>query len=163
MAFLDVQSEPAAGKRYEIDRDETRIGRSADNELAIDDASVSSRHCAVLRDGRRFTLRDLGSTNGTRLNGAVVREQRLNPGDVFSVGSVDVRIEGEDIEPYDPTQPKPGERPLSTVKRGPTDTVRTLPVFNVRRSKRWLAVLLGVLLAVGVIGAMALFLYRLFG
>jgi len=162
MAFLEVQSGAEAGTRYEIDRDETRIGRLSDNEVTIDDASVSSRHCTVLRDGRRFTLRDLGSTNGTHLNGAAVREQRLSPGDIFAAGSVEVRIDGEDIEPYNPTQPKPGERPLSAVKRGPTDTVRTEPVFDVRTSKRWLAVLLGVLLALGVLGAMALFAYRLF-
>ncbi len=65
-----------------------RIGRGADNDLALDDPCFSRHHCHIEVSGRRATLVDLGSTNGTLLNGQTVQRQRLQPGDEIVIGSL---------------------------------------------------------------------------
>lgn len=67
----------------------TRIGRGTDATLRVDDAGVSRAHAEVLL-GREVLLRDLGSTNGTYVNGVQVREQVLHDGDVIRLGSTSV-------------------------------------------------------------------------
>lgn len=75
------------------------IGRHPDNHICIADDDVSSRfHCVIEPDGDgRYILKDLGSRNGTRLNGEMVGESFLNPGDVIAVGkhTFEVRAEQE--------------------------------------------------------------------
>lgn len=63
------------------------LGRDPANQVAIDDVSVSRRHCMIARDGERFIIRDLGSHNGTFVNGSAVEERVLNNGDRISIGS----------------------------------------------------------------------------
>lgn len=68
------------------------IGRAPDNTLTIDDASVSSHHAKLEPAGEGYTLTDLGSTNGTRLNGGQLKENEahvLNAGDKIRFGKVD--------------------------------------------------------------------------
>jgi pSer/pThr/pTyr-binding forkhead associated (FHA) protein len=71
------------------------IGRSSENDLPLDaDEFTSSRHARVepRRDG--VWIEDVGSTNGTFLNGAqLTRPRRLSPGDVIRVGETDLRFE----------------------------------------------------------------------
>ena len=65
------------------------IGRGADNTIVLDDDSVSGHHAEVfIRDGQHF-LRDLESTNGTRVNGQAITETVLNNGDVICFGSIE--------------------------------------------------------------------------
>jgi len=59
----------------------------------LDDPNVSRRHAQVRREGDAVLVVDLGSTNGTRVNGVPVREHRLVPGDVISVGTTALRFE----------------------------------------------------------------------
>ena len=68
MAFLRIIAGSQKGQKFEIDRDKVVIGRAPENVVAVDDAAMSGQHCAVLREGRKYTLKDLDSTNGTRLN-----------------------------------------------------------------------------------------------
>ena len=63
------------------------LGRRADSDLQIQDASVSSRHCELRFDGHVWTINDLNSRNGIRVNGDVVQKRRLQVGDVIIVGS----------------------------------------------------------------------------
>ena len=61
----------------------------------VADPSVSRRHAQLRRDGKRWLLRDLGSRNGTRLNGARVTEEiEVRPGDQLSLGGVCYRLGG---------------------------------------------------------------------
>jgi len=74
------------------------IGRSSEVELQIDDASVSRRHCSLERRGGGWWVIDLGSANGTRVNGELLKEPReLRHGDRLRVGSVDLRFEASDL------------------------------------------------------------------
>jgi pSer/pThr/pTyr-binding forkhead associated (FHA) protein len=84
MAFLRIMSGDVKGKKFDVDRDEVVVGRAPENVVTIEDPAVSSHHCAVLRAGKRFTLKDMNSTNGTRLNNVLVKEHRLSPKDVIT-------------------------------------------------------------------------------
>ncbi len=68
---------------------ETGIGRDAANEIVLGAARVSRRHCAVRGDGEAWTVFDLGSANGTRVNGEAVvgaAGRTLSDGDLLEVG-----------------------------------------------------------------------------
>jgi pSer/pThr/pTyr-binding forkhead associated (FHA) protein len=63
------------------------IGRSTRCDLTLSDSSVSRWHAELVRDGERWVVRDMGSTNGTRVNGWRVRRAALEPGDVVALGA----------------------------------------------------------------------------
>jgi Protein of unknown function (DUF3662)/FHA domain len=81
------------GKRAVLGSGTTTIGRSAETQVRLTDTSVSRRHAEVRPTGDGWTVVDLGSTNGTKVNGVVVTEQRLRDGDTISVGDSDIRFE----------------------------------------------------------------------
>lgn len=62
------------------------VGRLAESDIRIDDANASRQHAAFVRDGDDWFIEDLGSTNGTKLNGHRVSRERLADGDVVSIG-----------------------------------------------------------------------------
>lgn len=64
------------------------IGRLPDCDLHLDDSTVSREHAAVVRRGDRWWVLDLGSTNGTRVNGRTAAEQPLDDGDSIELGDV---------------------------------------------------------------------------
>jgi hypothetical protein len=71
------------------------IGRSRDCDCVLAEASVSRRHAELRRDGGRWLLRDLGSRNGTRVNGLrVLEEIEIRPGDRVSFGGAPYRFTG---------------------------------------------------------------------
>lgn len=69
-----------------------KIGRQADNDLVVVDPGVSRHHAEVINESGTCTLHDLGSTNGTYVNGSVVTEHALRPGDRISLGSTVVEF-----------------------------------------------------------------------
>jgi pSer/pThr/pTyr-binding forkhead associated (FHA) protein len=76
-------------RSFSVVRDMTVIGRREDCDLRIPLGEVSRKHCRIVRDGDALRLEDLGSSNGTFLNGTrVEREAMLNPGDSIQVGPV---------------------------------------------------------------------------
>lgn len=77
---------PFKGTTFPLPGGEVSIGRDPANQLCISDKSLSRRHCLVVGSGEQFTIRDLGSRNGTLLNGMPVEEQPLRHGDQISVG-----------------------------------------------------------------------------
>jgi pSer/pThr/pTyr-binding forkhead associated (FHA) protein len=80
---------------HDLTEDPVTIGRSAENMIQIDDPSVSGRHAQLHRAGETYLLKDLGSTNGTRVNGNNITEKELRPGDRLRFGKVEARIESE--------------------------------------------------------------------
>src|SRR5687768_1098001 len=75
-------------RSFSMARDMTVIGRREDCDLRIPLGEVSRKHCRILRDGDSLKLEDLGSSNGTFLNGSRVQEAILSPGDTIQVGPV---------------------------------------------------------------------------
>lgn len=80
-------SGPEMGKRVELDRDEITLGRGTDVDVTIDRDSVSRRHARIVRVGDKFSLEDLGSTNGTYVNDNPVQKEVLRDGDLVKIGS----------------------------------------------------------------------------
>ncbi|HRY08629.1 MAG TPA: DUF3662 and FHA domain-containing protein [Candidatus Nanopelagicales bacterium] len=74
---------------FQLTRAVTRIGRGGDADIRIDDPGVS-RHHAEIRIGSDVILRDLGSTNGTYVNGTLIAEQPLRDGAVITIGSTNL-------------------------------------------------------------------------
>jgi len=81
------------GRRVPVGEDPVTVGRLPDCDIVLSDPNVSRRHAEVRRRGNDFIVADLGSTNGTRVNGAGVRERRLEDGDEVTFGSTRVRFE----------------------------------------------------------------------
>lgn len=81
------------GRRIPLGEEPVTIGRLPECEVALSDPNVSRRHAEVRRRGNDFVVVDLGSTNGTRVNGAGVRERRLNDGDELGLGATVIRFE----------------------------------------------------------------------
>jgi hypothetical protein len=63
------------------------IGRNASCDYAVHDGTVSGRHAELARTADGWRIKDLGSRNGTRVNGWLVREQTLVPGDTIELGA----------------------------------------------------------------------------
>jgi transcriptional regulator with GAF, ATPase, and Fis domain len=85
-AKLVVLAGPRCGETFVVDALATTIGRDASSQLNIPDHLMSRRHCALEDAGGCFTLRDLGSSNGTYVNGIPVRERVLAHGDRIRAG-----------------------------------------------------------------------------
>jgi hypothetical protein len=81
------------GKRLIVSADGATLGRSRQSDVMVDDANVSRAHAEIRPHGRAWILTDLGSTNGTRLNGRrVTRPETLAPGDEIELGTATLRF-----------------------------------------------------------------------
>ena len=82
------------------------VGKSSDADLTVADMTVSRRHFEILSEDGRYLVKDLGSTNGTELDGARVREAYLRPGATIKAGEVGFRFQTE----YDAVHIQPSDR-----------------------------------------------------
>ena len=84
---LVMHSGPTPGKTFLLEGDVLTIGREASNQIAINDAEISRKHSQLVLQGGKYVLTDLGSTNGTFVNGQRITGQHvLQPGEVISLG-----------------------------------------------------------------------------
>jgi DNA-binding NtrC family response regulator len=84
---------PDAGKSYPLG-DVLRIGKTSENnDVVIEHPTVSRNHLVVRRQGEQFLVQDLGSTNGTFIDGAQIREAFLRAGALLEVGDVQLRFQ----------------------------------------------------------------------
>ncbi len=74
------------GKRYPLTKARTVIGRGSEADITVDDTGISRRHLQVTWDGRRAQVEDLGSTNGSKLDGEPLRKAILEPESVITAG-----------------------------------------------------------------------------
>lgn len=81
------------GRRVQLGDEPAVIGRMPDCAVALSDPQVSRHHAEVRRADQHYRVVDLGSTNGTLVNGVVVRDQQLNDGDVIVIGGTSIRYE----------------------------------------------------------------------
>jgi pSer/pThr/pTyr-binding forkhead associated (FHA) protein len=109
-AFLVVD-----GKRhFPLDKALITMGRKLDNHLVLADPHVSRRHAEIRLQSGRFVLRDLNSTAGTRVNGQLIHEHSLQPGDVIGIAGLTL-IYGED--PGGPPGKTPPYTPPTTPRK----------------------------------------------
>lgn len=123
---LVVKSGPVPGKTYPVEKDEVYIGRDVTNDVVINDAEVSRRHARLTLRSGSYVLEDLGSTNGTFVNGQrLTRPTIVRPGDAILLGeNVSLAMEmvaydadatlvsaAPPVEPAPPPPPPPVREP----------------------------------------------------
>ena len=106
------------GKRHPLVAARTVIGRGSDADITIPDAGTSRKHVEILWDGERAMVRDLGSTNGTQLQGRKVTEAPLPPDATVTIGRTNIvfRIVAEASTP--PRPPVPDATRAFDTRRG---------------------------------------------
>lgn len=115
-AKLEVTAGPKAGTEFPLEVDEVIIGRATDATLSIPDTSVSRKHAVVRREGGGFVVADMGSGNGTIVNGEPITEDRpLSSGDVITLGDTEITFRDESNATI--ARPPPTSRPQ---RRGST-------------------------------------------
>jgi predicted component of type VI protein secretion system len=80
------------GQAIDVSKDMTLVGRKEDCDVRLDHKSISKVHCVLVKTDGLLLLRDLGSTNGTRVNGTRVRRAALLPNDKVSFANFHFRI-----------------------------------------------------------------------
>ena len=113
-------------RSFSITRDMTVVGRREDCDLRIPLGDVSRKHCRLVRDGDSLRLEDLGSSNGTYLNGQRVQEAVLNPGDSVQVGPVVFVLQIDGVPADDELQPMTAEMSQHTAPPPPTNDLGPL-------------------------------------
>lgn len=96
------------GRRFPILKGRTVIGRGSEADITLDDSGASRRHAEVQWDGSRARVKDLGSTNGTQVNGAPVKDAVLEPDSVITIGRS--RIVFRVLAQADPSDTAAGNR-----------------------------------------------------
>jgi pSer/pThr/pTyr-binding forkhead associated (FHA) protein len=94
-AAIVFASGPLGGSEVPLEKDRVILGRGAGVDVVLDDASVSNQHAAFELAGAGFRIRDLGSTNGVRVNGGRVSASDLKHGDRLEIGSLSFRYRVE--------------------------------------------------------------------
>jgi pSer/pThr/pTyr-binding forkhead associated (FHA) protein len=77
---------------FVITQKETTIGRHDSNDIPIPEQTVTGKHAKILLENGTLTIVDLGSTNGTFVNGVRIRSQELKSGDRFRLGNVEMTL-----------------------------------------------------------------------
>lgn len=100
MVYAPVQPETVeeavltwTGGSHRLTSTSTVIGRSSECQIALNDANVSRRHAEIRQIGEAYSLVDLGSTNGTEVNGQRITETSLMNGDVIGIGTTRITFE----------------------------------------------------------------------
>lgn len=88
MARLILMHESGVAGEFPLKPGVNTVGRSSDNDLSVDDASVSDHHCEIELTASAVVVRDLGSTHGTWIDAARIQEGRLDAGQTLLVGEV---------------------------------------------------------------------------
>jgi pSer/pThr/pTyr-binding forkhead associated (FHA) protein len=97
-----------SGIAHELMDEAITIGRGPDNTIVVNDPSISTHHAQLVLEGQTYRLRDLDSTNGTRVNGKPVTEAVLLFDDRIRFGAAEARYESSDASGPKPL-PKPEE------------------------------------------------------
>jgi predicted component of type VI protein secretion system len=101
-----------------LDKPILLIGRHQECDIQIASRKISRRHCCIAQVNDHLVVRDLGSTNGIRINGVRVAEGRLNAGDEFTIANFRYEVRwsaqpGEAFVPHAPQPPVPAKRPAA--------------------------------------------------
>jgi pSer/pThr/pTyr-binding forkhead associated (FHA) protein len=84
--MLIALSGHARGSRFLLNSESTTLGRSTDNEIFLDDVTVSRKHAEISRNGKNYSIRDCGSLNGTYVDGVIQDRAELRDGMEIQIG-----------------------------------------------------------------------------
>ncbi|HSU86720.1 MAG TPA: FHA domain-containing protein [Chthoniobacterales bacterium] len=137
MPKISIFLEKNSPVTHELTGERITIGRGGDNILQIDDPSVSQRHAELSLIGDNYQLKDLGSTNGTRVNGILVRDSLLRVGDGIRFGKVEARYESDATGEAQPLRKEGGESGarLAETSVKPADFANASPFPNRQKEK----------------------------
>lgn len=92
-AYLIVRTDEAEPVEFELGAALISVGRASDNDLILDDPLVSRHHCQLKLQHGAYALADLGSRNGSLVNGQTISEVALGPGDLIRIGSTEIEFQ----------------------------------------------------------------------
>lgn len=122
MATLQLKTNAGRGRPIRLDEDPITIGRHPDNRLRIKDDMASRHHCIIEPfENGQFRVRDLGSRNGTKVNGQKIDEAMLQPGDLIQIGQLRFEVE----ERHNEVSERIGSTPEQDAESGPTMPIKT--------------------------------------
>ena len=135
MPKLVIRSETGEPVAHDLVEENYTIGRAPENSIRLEDISVSGRHAEIIVISENCFLKDLGSTNGTQLNGRPVTEAQLRAGDKVRFGKVEASFETETVTSAQPLPELAGTdaRPAELSAR-PADFANASP-FPGRKTK----------------------------
>ncbi|MCZ2405249.1 MAG: FHA domain-containing protein [Burkholderiales bacterium 68-12] len=96
MAKMIVSIDGVVIKEVQLTKERTTLGRRPYNDIVIDNLAVSGEHAVFHQQGDEVEAEDLGSTNGTYVNGKAIKRQALRNGDTIEVGKYKIRFHGEE-------------------------------------------------------------------
>lgn len=158
MPKIHILSGVLEGKVYDLSEDRVTVGRAMDNMIRLEDGTVSHHHAMFVADGAEYKVRDLNSTNGSRVNGLRVVESRLTHGDQVRIGSVEMRYESDTKRASQPLPPMHTGVDIKDVgtQITPPPTFSSASPFGRKKKTdskvwRWVMIGLGLVAAVAVI------------
>ncbi len=130
-AILKLTGPDLKTDRIDLRGEALRIGRAPDNELVLPDQQVSRYHARVFWHEGQYYVEDLGSRNGTRVNGERLtpgEPQALNPGDVIQIGPYTMKFSGIVVEvAEEPPAERPAPMPLPEPEEAPPPPEEAAP------------------------------------
>jgi pSer/pThr/pTyr-binding forkhead associated (FHA) protein len=99
--WLVEQARPPSSSVWALTNDQLTIGRDPSSDIFVDDSGVSRHHADLVRHGRTWSITDAGSANGTRVDGASVRQRTLRSGSRIEVGNVELVLRSPAAETPD--------------------------------------------------------------
>lgn len=121
-------------KEVHLTKERTTLGRRPYNDIVIDNLAVSGEHAVIHMTGNEVEIEDLGSTNGTYINGKAIQRQELRSGDLLDVGKYKIRFVNEaEGDNFEKTMVfKPGMVPPPAVPPRPVAASAPLPPASIR-------------------------------
>ena len=136
MARLVIINGPEAGGELPLRPGVNWLGRAGINALVLTDAGISGRHCQIVLSTGSLRVRDLGSTNGTYVDGQSVLETELADGQILALGALQLKVDNPPFEISIPatTQPEPARPRLLANGTPPAKTMTAWPPRGVASS-----------------------------
>ena len=136
MPKLTIRSETGETISHDLVDETHTIGRSPESSIRLDDTSVSGRHAELVLVGENCYLKDVGSTNGTLVNGQPAKEVQLRAGDRIRFGKVEACYECEAVTGATPLpESDVAEARLAESSARPTDFANASPFQGRSKTK----------------------------
>lgn len=138
---INFQAGPRMGETVKMGRETISIGRSPDNDIVIDDPTVSRKHARLVFDGNQYIVEDLASTAGIKVNGNKVQKAPMPVGATLKLGDTEI-VFGKTQDPPAKPRPAPSPRPAPAPVQ-PANNPAATRVIGKQKTASWLAVTAG--------------------